>query len=108
MQNLECIHVDTCLSDYWRGHHLPHICIPVYRGMTLKAIKAELHRELWDGAIAGASYNPDDELWHKKACAAVNRIKPAKKGQRQFFTDIEESDDNDCSVYAFFVFYSEE
>ena len=36
--------------------------------------------------------------------AAVNRIKPNKKGQRRFFTDLEEQDEDSESVYAYFVF----
>lgn len=39
------------------------------------------------------------------AYAAVNRIKPAKKGQRTLFKDLpEEEEDQDYSVYAYFVF----
>jgi len=109
---LECLHADTCLPDYWGGHHLPHVQIPVYPGMTLKEIKAELHSELNQGAVGGSDERTRDDsgpvgdLWFKKAHAAVNRLKPATKGQRTFFTDLEEpSDDDDTnSVYAFFVF----
>ena len=42
---LECLHADTCLPDYWGGHHLAHVQIPVYRGMTLKAIKESIRDE---------------------------------------------------------------
>lgn len=107
MTKLECIHVDTCLPDYWSGHHLPHVQIAVWRGMTLKEIKRSLLSELYQSAVAGADYDYDDEKWHKRAVAAVNRIRPAKKGQRRFFLELEETTvDDDCydSVYAFFVF----
>lgn len=40
MKKLECCHADTCLPDYWSGHHLPHVQIAVWRGMTL-AIQCE-------------------------------------------------------------------
>lgn len=113
---LECLHADTCLPDYWGGHHLAHVQIPVYRGMTLKALKESIRDELRMGAVCGsdeiASLLSDDFVTDEKkadkvtraAYAAVNRIKPEKKGQRTFFTDIEEADDCSESVYAFFVF----
>lgn len=33
---LECSHVDTCLPDYWSGHHLPH----VYNNDCVEAVYA--------------------------------------------------------------------
>jgi len=118
---LECLHADTCLPDYWGGHHLPHVQIPVYHGMTLKAIKESLRSELNQGAIAGSSDDArllagdivaaGEEMrahnLEKAARAAINRMRPNVKGTRRFFLDLEkEESDNDCidSVYAFFVF----
>jgi hypothetical protein len=115
----ELNHADTCLSDYWSGHHLPHIQIPVYRGMSLKDIKQALRSELSMGCVMGstdyARLLHDDfvgaeneklaDQVTRAAYAAINRVKPAKKGQRRFFTDIEQPTDDCCdSVYAFFVF----
>ena len=114
---LEFVHVDTCLSDYWSGHHLPHVCIPVYPRMKLRDIKAEIRNELRMGAVMGSNdaarllssdfINPNDEkradMLTRAAYAAVNRIKGAKKGQRVFFTDLEASEDEGDSVYAWFV-----
>ena len=79
--------------------------------MTLADIKNALHSELNQGAFCGGYDSPliaDYELTdkgYKKIKAAINRIKPANKGQRKFFTDLEhvESDFYD-SVYAYFVF----
>lgn len=113
---LECLHADTCLPDYWGGHHLAHVQIPVYRGMTLKAIKESIRYELRMGAICGsdeiADLLSDNFVTNEKladqvtraAYAAVNRIKPNKKCQRRFFTDLEEQDDYSEPVYAYFVF----
>lgn len=70
---LECVHVDTCLPDYWGGHHLAHISVPIYR-----------------------------------AHAAVEKIKPSKKGKRVFFEDVPIDEDADYSVYAYFVFREKE
>lgn len=119
---IECAHVDTCLPDYWSGHHMPHVQIAVYPGMTLAEIKREIRRELWQGAVSGSTDNarllsagmvaPGEEKQADRltraAYAAVNRIKPAKKGQRRFFTDIEPAGDCDECVYAFFVFIESE
>lgn len=115
---LECCHADTCLPDYWSGHHLPHIQIPVYNGMSLAGIKGEILSELKNGYVMGNSENafllssdyvgPDKakaaEGIFKAAIAAVNRMKPEKKGTRKFFTDIEEQPEDSDFVYAFFVF----
>jgi hypothetical protein len=118
---LELNHVDTCLPDFWSGHHLPHVQIPVYHNMSLKDIKQALRYELSMGYVMGstdyARLLRDDFIGAKNekladkvtraAYAAINRIKPANKGQRKFFTDLEPSECEDeigDSVYAFFVF----
>lgn len=107
---LDCAHTDTCLPDYWNGHHLPHVCIPVYKGMHLTDVRDMLRSELKQGAVAGSDERTRDDSgdigdkWFKAAHAAVNRIKPATKGKRRLFGELEESDDEDFSVYAYFVF----
>ena len=123
MIKFECCHADTCLPDYWSGHHLPHVQIPVYRGMTLKDVKSALRSELSQGAVMGSTDNArmlsadmvrEDEVKQadrvtRAAYAAVNRMRLSDKRKRKLFMDLEEStddDDDDCgeSVYAFFVF----
>lgn len=112
MKALELVHADTCLSDYWSGHHLAHVQIPVYKGMHLSEVKAALHSELNQGAVAGSDERTQDDSgdvgdkWYKKAHAAVNRLKPAVKGKRRMFEGLEPAHDNDgeATVYAFFVF----
>lgn len=116
---LSCAHVDTCLPDYWGGHSDAHVQIPVHKGMTLKAIKASLHSELDQGFVMGGNpivqddSGPEGDKWYAAAHAAVNKIKPRVKGQRTFFNDLEEPDeDEQCDVfedvYAYFVFAPEE
>ena len=120
---IEIVHVDTCLPDFWSGHHLPHVQIPVWPGMSLSDIKSAIRSEISQGAIGGSGddarllsadvVRPDEEkraiALTRAVYAGVNRIKPAKKGQRKFFTDIDEPiDDCSDSVYAFFVFIVEE
>jgi hypothetical protein len=117
----ELSHADTCLPDYWSGHHLPHIQIPIYRNMSMRDIKSALRSELLQGCVMGSTDNArllsdnfvgaeNEKLADKvtrAAYAAINRVKPAKKGQRKFFTDLEPSEYEDelgDSVFAFFVF----
>ena len=115
----ELNHADTCLPDFWSGHHLPYVQIPVYRDMSMRDIKSSICSELAQGCVMGSTDNarllsadfvqPNEEIMADRvtraAYAAVNRLRPAIKGQRKFFTDIEEPTD-DCfdSVYAYFVF----
>lgn len=115
---LELIHVDTCLPDYWSGHHRAHVQIPVFPGMSGKDIRNAIKSELAEGAVVGsddiafllsadyvgADRESDADKATKAAYAAVDRMRPARKGQRRFFTDIEESDQDGETVYAFFVF----
>ena len=114
----ELAHVDTCLPDYWSGHHLAHVQIPVPPGMSMPEIKAAIRDELRAGCVMGSTddarllsadmVKPDEEKQAdaitRAAYAAVSKMKPAKKGQRIFFTELEESDEDGESVYAFFVF----
>lgn len=117
---LECLHIDTCLPDYWRGHHLPHVQIPVWHGMSMKEIKQSILHELHHGYVMGSTDEAfllaadfillvDDEkrirALTKAAHAAVRRMKPAKKGQRRFFTDLKKDVwEEDEPMFAFFVF----
>lgn len=107
---LECAHADTCLSDYWSGHHRPHVSIYAAHGMTFAAVRRAILSELSAGAIAGADATPElieSDAWHKAARAAVRRdIRPARKGARNAFPDLERASDDDdgASVMAYFVF----
>ena len=106
---LECVHVDTCLPDYFGGHHLAWVCIPVYKPLSLSEIKSALHSEINQGAIGGNDDRVRDDsgdvgdAWFYRAHAAINRIQPSIKGKRKFFTDIDCDGSSDC-VYAYFVF----
>jgi hypothetical protein len=115
---MNCSHVDTCLPDYWSGHHLPHVQIVAYNGMSFAAVRSAIRNELRQGAVMGGDDNarmlaadlvrPDEEkradAVTRAAHAAINRdVKPAKKGARNAFPDLEKVDSEDC-VYAYFVF----
>lgn len=106
---LECVHADTCLSSYWQGDSRAHVQIMVWPKMSLKEIKQQIHHELNVGFVDGNEpLTRDDsgeqgDKWYAKAHAAVNRIKPATKGQRSFFKDVPAVEDGEA-VYAYFVF----
>lgn len=117
---LECAHADTCLPDYWCGHHRPHISVHVWRGMTLRQLKQALRDEVRQGAVMG---NDDDarmlsagmvrpceesraDALTRAAYAAIERIKLATPRKRPMFPDLEygQYDDVGEMVYCYFVF----
>ncbi len=107
---LECAHADTCSPGYFGGHHLPWVCVPIYKALSLAEIKAAIHSELNQGAIGGSDERTRDDsgdigdAWLYRAHAAVNRIKPREKGKRVFFDDVPIDDECEECVYAYFVF----
>lgn len=46
MQNIQFHLIDHCLPDYFRGHHLPVIQLPVYSNMTAKQVLDGILSEL--------------------------------------------------------------
>ena len=121
---MTCSHVDTCLSDYWAGHHLPHVMIPITRRkMSLAEIRRAIRSEIAQGAVMG---NGDDarllsadmvrpgeekraDALTAAAYAAINRdVKGARKGQRYADTGVTEFGEDADTAYMFFVFTVEE
>ena len=115
--HLECCHADTCFPDYWGGHHLAHIQVPVWNGMSLAELKKALMSELNEGAVAGSGYPGDhDEQWYAAARDAVQAIEafavraieaktPAAAAENLFPLLVPQTEDDDVpTVYAFFVF----
>ena len=109
---LACQHAGTMLPDYWSGHHLAHIQVPVDRDTTITQLRAALHSELSQGAIAGSDRRTRDDAedfdsWLKAAHAAIDRdvrLKHPRTTLRPFRDLDVQLDDDDHSVYAFFVF----
>lgn len=114
MLKLNCLLNDVCLPDYYSGHHLAWVCVPVTRHTTFKQLRIDLHNELAMGAIGGndgrsSDYHELSEPWHKAAKAAINRdVVPAIKGKKLAFSHIDSDcidDDGYCeSIIAYFVF----
>jgi len=113
----EWAHADTCLPDYWSGHHLPHVSILVWNGMTIGMVREAIRSELAQGAVMGNTdearllsadmVRPDEEKkanrLTKKVYAAINRIKSNTK-KRNLFPDLpKETEEQDESIYAYFV-----
>lgn len=92
---LECCHTDTCLSDYWGGHHLPHVVIPLRPNMTCQDVQNSIRSELWQDAVE--DFNPEDDEWFVAACESVDRIEATSEHP---FSDIEDVE----GVCAYFVF----
>ena len=94
---LECCHAATCLPDYWGGHHLPHVAIPVWSSMTCHDVQNSIRSELSHGAVAGADFDPDNDEWFAAARESVEHIEATREHP---FSDLENYKD----VYAYFVF----
>lgn len=104
---LECYHIDTCLPDYFSGDSRPWLCIPIYEGMRISDVKTDLIDELNMGAIGGNLYYEirESDQFHKRAKAAIKRIKHVDGGNRLIFQDVEFPDNEYCDyVRAYFVF----
>ena len=100
--------VDACLPDYFRGHHLPVLQVPVGGATTRQQIADRLHSELNMGVI---DYQLDkSDIDYADVHKAIDEC--------VFFDDLRKPDDIvfpdldiyscDESVYAFFVVVSEE
>jgi len=109
MQKYTLTHADTCLSSYWGGHHLPHVSFPPSKNMTLENIKQALFNELNQDAIMGDYPNDEGvakEDFYIAARKAIENLTPNNPDTKLFFTDIEDSENEDSceSVMAYFVF----
>ena len=91
-------HAATCLPDYWGGHHLPHISVPVYRSMTAGALRGALRAEVIMGAITGAETPAEDD--DSAYAAMLDAVQELEVLREHPFADLEEEED----VCAFFVF----
>lgn len=102
----ELIHADTCLPDYWGGHHLPHIAIMAYP-MTFKQCKEHLKTEVLVGAVMGEYNNTDIEYIAMITAIDNLSLKDNKPDSTIVFSDvIDDNSDNEFSDHpqAYFVF----
>lgn len=108
---IELYFVDVCLPDYFRGHHLPVLQVPVDGATTRQQIADMLHSELDRGVIDYQldKSNIDYVDVHKAIDECLYFDEKRKHGDVVFpDLDIYAEDSCDDSVYAFFVVVSEE
>ncbi len=109
-------HADTCLSDYWGGHHLPHVSVPVDgTTTTVREVLDGVRSELSQGAVAGSLDWKviESEEFHTACTKAVQELIElnADTLNKPAFPNLDALEgDDDCSesVMAFFVFVPEE
>lgn len=104
MKKYELIYVETCLPDYWSGHHLPTLQVGVWQHFTLRELKDELKGELnllWE-------YYDQQGVDFDAAEAAINALTlrdGLDPATHKLFEDVPlpvtEKDDWVC--YAYFV-----
>lgn len=105
---------DTCLSDYWGGHHLPHVSVPVDGATTVKNLLDGVRSELNQGAVAGALDLEivESEEFHTACMQAVQDLVEMNADllTKIAFPNLEVLEGDDCCepVMAFFVFVPEE
>ena len=89
-------HADTCLPDYWGGHHLPHVAVPVSRDTTFADLCSMIIDELREGAMAGDATleeTYEDEDWYYSAIRAVMcDVQPRDHGNEYPFRDLDTGD----------------
>lgn len=99
------MYADVCLPDYWGGHFLPHISVPVYNGMTLGELKAQLKSEINQDAVAGAYEVTERDGWHEAARKAIDALEAKDQTLGDgavLFSDLPKQEGDDC-VHAYVV-----
>ncbi len=107
MNNLIISHYDTCLPDYFSGHHLPYIQIPAYK-MTLESLKQALKQEAGE-FIVNLGDDISEELYNA-ILSAIDDI-TLLDGVTTVFDNIDSDDVDEFAgefiscwiVYAYFL-----
>ena len=85
---------DVCMADYWGGHHLPHVQIPVHKHTTADEARAMLTQEVAMDAVArlpeGRGESPQ---WYAAANKAIAEL--AIFSDKPFAGDLDESPPED-------------
>ena len=105
---------DTCLSEYWGGHHLPHVSVPVDGATTAKEALEGVRAELGQGAVAGSlSWEViESEEFYAACMKAIQELTELNESilDKPAFPNLEVLEGDDCCepVMAYFVFVPEE
>lgn len=107
------VHADLCLPDYWGGHHLPHVAVPVDGTITVKEVLDGVVSELNQGAVAGSLdwEVVNSEEFHVACMQAVQELLEMNVDilNKPAFPTLEPWEEGeDLFVLAFFVFVPEE
>lgn len=66
---------DLCIADFWGGHHLPHVQIPVHKHTTAAEVREMLTHEVAMDAVArlpeGRGESPE---WYAAANKAIAEL----------------------------------
>lgn len=66
---------DLCVADYWGGHHLPHVQIPVHKHTTADEVRAMLTHEVAMDAVARLPEDWDESPeWYAAARKAIAEL----------------------------------
>lgn len=93
------VHVDTCLPDYWGGHHLPHVGIPVHQAMTTTEIQDAIRSEINADAVVKG-----EDTGYDKYLAAVDAMVFVVTKEETYFNDVEYSEEDGETVYAYYIY----
>lgn len=100
--NIQFHLIDHCLSDYFRGHHLPVIQLPVYSNMTAKQVLNGILSELSQCFDLYEQYT--DEMT-KQAANNWRKLHDMRKTFVTIDKDDKKALQSDCGepAYLFFV-----
>lgn len=96
---------DVCMADYWGGHHLPHVQIPVHKHTTADEVRAMLTQEVAMDAVArlpeGRGESPE---WYAAAIKAIAEL--AIFSDKPFASELEETPPEDgMGLYGAEIYY---
>lgn len=99
---------DVCLPDYWTGHHLAHISVPVDNHTAMVDFKKSARNEIILGTIMGADYEESEE-WENAALSAIDNLETKTPGYNgPLFPNLEETEEDYCDSVQDYIVFTEE
>lgn len=96
---------DLCIADFWGGHHLPHVQIPVHKHTTAAEVREMLTYEVAMDAVArlpeGRGETPE---WYAAANKAIAELEI--RSDKPFAGDLDETPpEAGMSLYGVEIYY---
>lgn len=96
---------DLCIADYWGGHHLPHVQIPVHKHTTAAEVREMLTYEVAMDAVArlpeGRGESPE---WYAAANKAIAEL--SIFSDKPFASELDERPPEDgMGLYGVGIYY---